>query len=442
MKKSKLMSLFVVLALIISMLAGCGGSKQGTSSEQPADGQQEAKEVKITLLNSKAEIQAQLEEAAITFAQENPGITLEVIACPAGQSPFERVSSMYASGNAPTLAVLDGGDLPKLKEKFGDLSGEKWVGDAAERTLNDATIDGKLVAFPLTVEGYGFIYNKAVLDKAFGGSFDPASIKTTKDLEEAFKKVETAGAAPLVVSPMDWSLGAHYLAIAYADQSKDPAEVAKFIQDLRAGSVDLAGNAVFNGLIDTFDVMKKYNLDKNDPLSGTYEKGPEVLGKGTVGFWFMGNWAWPNIQSFDTANGAYGFLPVPISNNADDYGNAGIVAGVTKFVGLDIEQNSQEQQDAAKKFLNWLVYEKSGQEVLVTKANIIPAFNNITLEPADPLGKSIKQYLSNGQTLQFMATLPSDHWAKVGASMQKYLSDHTDRKGLFNEIQEYWKSVQ
>jgi raffinose/stachyose/melibiose transport system substrate-binding protein len=350
---------------------------------------------------------------------------------------------MYASGNAPTLAMLDGGDLPKLKEKFLDLSSEKWISDAAERSLNDSTMsDGTIIAFPLTVEGYGFIYNKAVLDKAFGGSFDPLTIKTTKDLEDAFSKVEKSGIAPIFVSPMDWSLAGHYLSIAYADQSKDSAEVAKFLQDLKDGKADIASNQVFNGLIDTFDLMKKNNLDKNDPLSGTYERGPEVLGKGEVGFWFMGNWAWPQIKSFDTANEAYGFMPVPVSNNAADYGNAGIPVGVTKFVAIDKEQNSAEQQAAAKKFLEWLVYSNNGQDTLVNKANIIPAFNNITLEPADPLGKSIKQYMSNGQTLQFMTTTPPDHWSKVGASMQKYLSDNVDRAGLFGEIQEYWKNVE
>jgi raffinose/stachyose/melibiose transport system substrate-binding protein len=156
----------------------------------------------------------------------------------------------------------------------------------------------------------------------------------------------------------------------------------------------------------------------------------------------MGNWAWPQIKSFDTANEAYGFMPVPVSNNAADYGNAGIPVGVTKFVAIDKEQNSAEQQAAAKKFLEWLVYSNNGQDTLVNKANIIPAFNNITLEPADPLGKSIKQYMSNGQTLQFMTTTPPDHWSKVGASMQKYLSDNVDRAGLFGEIQEYWKNVE
>ena len=56
-------------------------------------------------------------------------------------------------------------------------------------------------------------------------------------------------------------------------------------------------------------MMKTYNIDKASPLSGTYERGPEVLGKGEVGIWFLGNWAWPQISSVDTAAEQYGFLP-------------------------------------------------------------------------------------------------------------------------------------
>lgn len=120
--------------------------------------------------------------------KENPNITVEVIPATAGQSPFEKVTSMYASGNAPTMAMLDPGDIAKFKDKFLDLSSEKWVSDAIDGALNAATVDGKVIAFPFAVEGYGLIYNKAVLDKAYGGNFDPSSIKTRDALEEAFKK--------------------------------------------------------------------------------------------------------------------------------------------------------------------------------------------------------------------------------------------------------------
>lgn len=440
MKKSKLLSLMLSFTLATTVLVGCGAKGNNTTkTEEPTTKTESAKEVKITFLNSKGEIQVQLEDAAVVFTEENPNIKIEVIAAAAGQSPFEKVSAMYASGNAPSLSMLDPGDIPKFSEKFVDLTNEKWVGDASENSLDSVkTSDGKVMAFPLTVEGAGIIYNKEILDKV--GVY-PKSILTTTDLEEAFKKVKATGVEPLALSPMDWSLAGHLLPISYSTQSKDSKEVTKFLEDLKAGKVDLAKNTQFSGLIDTFDMMKKYNIDIKDPLAATYENDQQYMGTGKVAFWFMGNWTWPQIKEFSEKNESFGFIPVPVSNTAEDYGNAGIPVGVTKYIGVDKENNDVDQQAAAKKFLDWLVYSEKGQDILVNKSNIIPAFKNITLEPKDPLAKSIKSYMSEGKTIQFMTVMPADHWKEVGASMQKYLAGKSDKATLATEIQEYWKNV-
>ncbi|MBT2288170.1 carbohydrate ABC transporter substrate-binding protein [Paenibacillus albidus] len=436
-KRVKGTGLLMLMLAFIVVLSACGSSN-GNSKENSAS---DSAGVKITLLNSKGEIQTQLEDAAKAFHEDNPDITLEIQAVPNGGSPFERASTLYASGNPPTMIMLDTGDVEKFKDRVLDLSGEKWNADTVANATDLTTFDGKNYAFPLAVEGYGFIYNKAVLDKAVGGTFDPAAINTTDSLEKLFQQIEASGSKALVISPMDWSLGAHYLPLAYAGQNKDMAEVNKFVDGLRAGTVQLGDNAVFNGLMNTFDVMMKYNIDQASPLAGVYERGPELLGKGEVGIWFMGNWAWPQISSFDTANGAYGFLPVPVSNNPTDYGNQEISSAVSKRIVIDKEKSTPEQQAAAKKFLEWIVYQDKGQDFLVNKASIIPAFKNITLPAADPLGKSLQDYIARDRSEQSMSVLPADHWSILGASMQKYLSKSGDRALLVKEIEEYWKTA-
>lgn len=438
--KFKRFQWMVMLLLLVMVVSACGGSG-GESNSASGGGAGDSGNVKITLLNSKGEILSQLEDAVKAFQEDHPGITVEIQPVPAGGSPFERASALYASGNPPTMIMLDTADVEKFKDRILDLSGEKWNADTVENATTATTFDGKNYAFPFAIEGYGFIYNKAVVDKAVGGNFDPATIKTRNDLEKLFQQIEASGKKALVISPMDWSLGAHYLPLAYAGQSKDMAEVDKFIASLKAGQADLANNPVFNGLMDTFDMMMKHNIDQASPLAGAYERGPELLGKGEVGLWFMGNWAWPQISSFDTANKEYGFLPVPISNNADDYGNQEISSAVSKRIVIDKEKATPEQQEAAKKFLNWIVYENKGQDFLVNKANIIPAFKNITLPAADPLGKSIQDYIARGKSEPSMSMLPADHWAKTGASMQKYLAKQSDRATLAKEIEDYWKTV-
>jgi len=439
-REQRWMTKLSVLSLIMMLVLSACGSKTATESNSSSEGSS-SESVKITLLNSKSEINSQLEQAAKDFHAENPNVTLEIVPVGSGQSPFEKASALYASGSPTTMMMLDTGDVEKFKDRVLDLTSESWMKDVVENSTAATTFDGKNYAFPFSIEGYGFIYNQNVLDQAVGGTFDPKSVQTTAQLDELFQKIAATGKSPLIISPMDWSLGAHYLALAYGGQSPDRTKVDQFITDLKAGQVDLASNAVFSGLMDTFDLMKTYNIDKASPLSGTYERGPEVLGKGEVGIWFQGNWAWPQISSFDTADGKYGFLPVPVSNNADDFGNTQISAAVSKRILLDKEKSTPAQQEAAKKFLDWIVYNEKGQDFLVNQASIIPAFSNITLEPTDPLGKSISEYIKAGKIEESMSTLPADHWSKLGASMQKYLANVIDRAGLASEIQAYWSNV-
>jgi len=430
MKKSRLLSLLVSAAVMVTLVAGCG---KATTTSSTTTGP-----VKITMLNSKGEIQSQLEDAAKEFTKANPKITLEIVPCPAGGSPFEKISAMYAAGNAPSLAMLDPGDIPKFKDKFLDLSSKKWVSDASTGALDAAKVDGKSYGFPLAIEGYGIIYNKTVMTKA---GVDPKTITTQDSLEAAFKKVKAAGVAPIVISPMDWSLAAHLLPIAYSNQGKNSAGTQKYLADLKAGTAVLSANESFNGLVKTFDLMKQYNLDKKAPLDKKYENNQQDIATGKVGFWFMGNWTWAQIKAIDKT-GDYGFIPVPTSNNAEDYGNTQITAGPSKFIAIDKTNNDENQQAAAEKFLEWLIYSPAGQDTLVNKCNAIPAFKNITIPLADPLGKSIKVYIDGGKIIPTIPNLPADHWSVLGAEMQKYLAGKTDKAGLAKAIESYWKTAQ
>ena len=36
------------------------------------------------------------------------------------------------------------------------------------------------------------------------------------------------------------------------------------------------------------------------------------------------------------------------------------------------------------------------------------------------------------------AEAPNDHWSILGAAMQKYLADRSDRDELIESIEEYW----
>ena len=446
-KFRKVLSVILCSAMVAGVGIGCSKEKTASetqaeaakpteqkteSNEQPASGEP----LKITFLNSKAEIQAQFENMAKSFSEDNPGIEVEVIPCGIGQSPTEMLTTLYAANNAPTIAMLDSADAVAFKDNIADLSGEKWVNDAMPGSLDVFKVDDKLVGFPLAVEGWGLIYNNAVLREV---GVDIASVNTTAELEEAFKKIEEKGKNGMIITSADWSLGAHLFSTAYSNQADNIADIKTVLSQFANGSSKIEDNAIANGLLDTFDAMKKYNIAKADPLSAAFEASPEALGSGKVGFWFMGNWAWPQIKEFAGDNTEFGMIPVPVSNNEADYGNIHMPATTTKVLVVDSSKNSEEQQAAAKTFLNWLVYEEKGQKGLVEECDIIPAFTNITLEMKNPLGKSMQSYIKEGKTSPGVM-LSNKHWGDVGAAMQKYLGGYSKRDELLKDITTYWTS--
>lgn len=427
-------ALLMTLALSATLFAGCA-PKAAPADAAPDSG----KTVEISILSAKPEISSQLEAAIKDFEAANAGVKVTLIALNQ-QNPFEKLTSMYASGNAPSITHVEGINILKIKDKLLDLTAESWVPNAMEGTLDMATVDGMTLGMPVTVEGFGIIYNQAVCDKAVGGTFDPASIKTRSDLADLMNKIEATGVKAIHVSPMDWSLGAHLSNVMFSSQAGNSGDRHKFLESMKAGEVKLADNAVFNGWLETFDLMLAHNNIKDAPLDAQYENGPVYLASGEVGLWFMGNWAYPQLKEID-AEGQYGYLPVPISDNAADYGNAHISVGVPMNWCVDKSQNTPEQQEAAKKFLSWLVNDAKGQDYLVNQFKFIPVFKNIELEATDPLASSIQSYLAAGNTLEWMNNFyPADGWANMGASLQKYAAGKADKAALIAELEAYWKA--
>jgi len=99
----------------------------------------------------------------------------------------------------------------------------------------------------------------------------------------------------------------------------------------------------------------------------------------------------------------------------------------------------EKQQQAAKDFLHWLVYDEDGQDFLVNKCNLVPAFSNIDLEVTNPLGASVQKYTADEKIFETFANLPGDHWKTLGAEMQKYLGDQCTREELEASIESYWQ---
>ena len=391
----------------------------------------------IVIMNTKAEIQTALEKIAKVF-EEKAGVHIEIMPVTDGDSPYTKVVSLYNSGNPPTLSILDTTDVIALaEEKAADLSNEAWTGEAEEYLTK---INGKVYSFPLCIEGRGIIYNKSVIEDTLGTEFDPSDIKTQDDFAALLQSLRDNGMKnPISMAKEDWSLGAHQLQYIYETYNGTSDGAAEVINELKDGTLYLPDYTRMNEFLNTFDLLKEYNVAKGDPLGADYDEMAIDLADGKTAFWFNGNWAWPNLEEAgaETAD-EYGFLPYFLNNDPDDFVNSKIQASPSKQIMLDDIVATDEQKAAAKEFLNWLVYSEIGQQMVVKTCSLIPPFKNNPNEPSDPLSRDIYEKVQNGGAFNASAIVPNDHWSVLGAAMQKYLAGRSDREELIDSIQAYW----
>ena len=390
----------------------------------------------ITLLNSKAEIQTALEEMADIF-EEKSGVHIEVMPI-SDDSPYTKVVSLYNSGTPPTLSILDTTDVIALaEEKAADLSGEMWTKEA-ENYLTK--INDKVYSLPLCIEGRGIIYNKAAIEAALGQTFDPSAIKTQDDFVEVLNQLVEAGIEkPISVAKEDWSLGAHQLQYIYETYDGTSNGAQEVINKIKSGEMDLRNYNRMTDFLNMFDILKEYNVAKGDPLGADYDEMAIDLVDGKTVFWLNGNWAWPNLEEAGAnEEDEYGFLPVFMNNDETDFANQMIQASPSKQIMLDGQIATETEQAAAKEFLNWMVYSEIGQQMLVKTCNLIPPFQNNPYEPSDPLSRDIYEKVREGKAFNASAIVPNDHWSVLGAAMQKYLANRSDREELIQSIEAYW----
>ena len=362
--------------MAVGMLGACGGGSSNSSG------------TKITIFNSKVEIESQMEEMAKKYSKEK-GVDVEVYY--SNDTVAAHLATKYASKDPYTISMVDAKDVYSLaKEHAVDLSDQSWVKD----TDYAISIDGK------------------IQELKDGGMTSPTGV-----MKE------------------DWSLAAHFLPEVYEEQ-EDPNA---FLLDMKAGKVDLHSNAKWTSLMNFFDVMKENNYAKSSAISAEREVTEQKLAEGEIAFMFGGNWDWSVINQYDYSKNM-GLMPVP--QNMDDGTNEKLVGGGSKYFFIDSSDNTSDaQRKAAKEFLTWLAEDKDGQEFITNEAALVSPFKSNTLEVADPLSKSVKSYADSGKLIPNYNYLPDDHYSVLGAKFQKWLAGEEDRATLAKDIQDYWKTA-
>ena len=426
----------LICALMTAAMAGSLVSGLTVSADSDS-------QVTISLYTTLPNKDSQFEQLCEEFMEENPDIKVNYIAYDSSEK--QKWMTLYASGEAPTVSIMDPIDIQENIENMAayDLDEDSWITDQVDESYLDVFKgeDGKLYAVPNCVTAMGIVYNKTVIEKATGEPFDPSSIKSNTDLEALCEKIQAGGVSPIMFTGVDWSLGSHYLSQVFSGIQGDAEAQQNFINSLKDGSAELKSNAAWNSVMDTFDIIAKYNYNSNDPLVGNTDIDGQAIAKGDVAMWFMGDWGWSYLEAVANADDEYGIMPCPLTGSEDDAVNQELGVFPAKGYCVDGSQNDEAQQAAGKKLVEYLTIERA-QDMSDALSIALP-FKNVDVTVASPLANATQAYVADGKvqsTYAFSALLPSDFWSENGAVMQQYLVGQMDRDTAADAIQAYWQA--
>jgi len=376
MKRITFIALCLVLFASMVLTIGCKKDKAGSGNE-------------ITVISNKIEIDEALKGYAAVY-QKQTGVKVNIKSF-GGETPYApNLAAMFNSGAEPEIFVIEGKagyEDAKRSGRISDLSAEPWVKDTGVAYIDPA--DGKTIGFPVAVEGWGLGYNKALLAKT---GIDPKTLVNVAAIKAAFEKIESQksqlgidAVVSMVAGPgMTWVTGLHgfnaYLTLGLPYNSS-----TKYIDMLLKGEVDSARLLKY---AEYYNMLFKYS-NKNTLLTGGYDQqlGDYAVGK-TV-FIHQGNWTDPTFKDLGITF-EMGYVPHAFLDENTD----GIFVGAPSWYLVNPKSKNAAE---AKKFLAAMASTPEGQDYMVNKAGMVPAFKSCKLTPAGQFSKAVQEWSNQGK---------------------------------------------
>ncbi len=364
---------FVVFVLAAVLVAGAfAGGGQETTQAAAAD-------TSVSMFKLKVEIKDALDGYAALYSNATPGVTVSIETLGGGGDYGGAMKAKAQGDQMPDIFQIEGmGGYEIWKDYIADLSGEPWVND----TDLELIVDGRVVGFPVAIEGYGLAYNADILARA---GIDPASLTTRDAYESAFqtleaKKAELGIDAPVSMAAslaggMWWVAGQHNLA-AYWGGGLDFTDTS-VIEAALQGKMD---EPRFREYAQYVQLLFKY-ADQAILLNGSYDDQVGSFAQGRTAFLHQGNWVDPNLAQLGVTF-KIGYAPHAFLNTPQE--------GLYLFAPSWYVVNSQSPNaEAAKDFLAAMATTAQGHNYMVKEAGMIPAFKSVTLAPSGQLSQAL-----------------------------------------------------
>ncbi len=431
----KLLVALLGTAMVASMLTGCGGSE----SEDDGKGS-------VYYLNFKPEVAEVWEEVAATYTEET-GVDVKVVTA-AGGNYESTLKSEIAKTDAPTLFQINGPiGYDAWKDYCADLTETEFNKALTDPNLAVTGEDGKVYGVPFAVEGYGIIYNDAIMQEYF--ALDGA-------LATSMDEINNFDTFSAVVEDMQARKDELGIKGVFASTSLLPGEEWRWQTHLAnlpiEAELEDAGVADLDEIEFTYDQEFKniFDLYLNNSVTE-----PKLLGAkgvndsmaefalGQAAMVQNGNWAWGQISEVDgnvVKEEDIKFMPIYSGFEGEE--TQGLCIGTENFFAIN-SQATEEDQQASIDFVNWLISSDTGKDYMTNALGNIAPFTTFEDDekPADPLAQSILEYTaSDKENIDWVFTsFPSQTFKdNFGSALLEYAQGTKEWDDVKTTVVDQW----
>jgi len=461
--KKKLISALLCMAMVSSLLAGCGGSgdtpaaDSGSETGETAaaddaaasedasateeDSSAEAAEDSgtaassdytgtVRMLNFKPEISDAMQEVAAAYTAET-GIDIQIETAASGQYESTLTARMDSS-EAPGIFVVESvtalGNWKEYCRDWSDTELYSYVTDPAY-TMQE---DGKVLALCYVLEGWGIIVNSEITDAYFASPNKSTEYTSLDDLYtfEALKAVvedmtalkdelgiEGVFGSTSLKQGDDWRYQTHLMNIPLYWEWGADVDINGPVPEF-----SFANAENFKNILDLY--LNNSVIEPSLVGTKTVDDSMAEFALGKCAMIQNGDWAWNTIQNTEgkvVKDEKVRFIPITSGVAGED--KMGLCVGGSQSFCIN-SQLPEEDQLAAIDFLTWLFSSDTGKNLVAQKLQLVTPFSCMEgAEYTNPLFKSESEISAAGKTAYSTTCnlIPDQTWKdNFGASLLMY----------------------
>lgn len=437
LKKYLTIALSAVMATVA--LTGCSSTNDGSKDDEKGS---------VYYLSFKPEQEEQWKKIAEDYEKET-GVKVKVVTAASGTYE-QTLKSEIAKEDAPTLFQING---PVGYQSWKDYSLDLKDTELYKHLLNEdmAVKDGDGVyGIPYVEEGYGIIYNNAIMEKYF--KLDGAKAKSMDEinkydkLKEVVEDMQTKKdklgidgvfASTSLTPGEDWRWQTHLanLPIYYEYKDKDVTDSDK---------IDFTYADQYKNIFDLY-----INNSTCTPTllgSKTVSDSMAEFALGKAAMVQNGNWGWGQISEVEgntVKEEDVKFMPIYTGVKGEE--KQGLCIGTENFFSIN-NKASEADQKASIAFIEWLFTSDTGKKHVTEELGFIAPFDTFkdAETPQDPLAQEVLRYLENKDLYNVdwnFVSFPSQTFKDdFGAALLEYANGNMKWEDVKKLVVDEWAS--